>query len=263
MILPDNIDKSSAIREKFDKPDIFATKSSLNNLADKVKTIAISNKFSKHQFTKIKQDIPNMEFKKEVDVTSKIKEELLKLEDDINKIAKIEKEIAMKKTDVLPNPKVIKPGSPEYKFLQNNCPHLFHGLNEEDEIRILWRGCRPDQFVKMLINQSAGPMPYNPNTTAPSEEQAKKQVGESSESLPEFTENTTVASSFARGGNIVGAFAIPTRYLTLGSVVEKGWVSQKDAPVALLNWKEGQPHPHMATASTQGRRFVAKRLILD
>lgn len=103
----------------------------------------------------------------------------------------------------------------------------------------LYRGCKADQFAKMLINGSAGGEPANEYTEKPTEQAAINQVGEK-ESIPEFTSNYEIAKSFGRG-HIVVAMSMNKKHLYQGSVTESGMVCNLDAPIKLLAWRPGPP----------------------
>lgn len=77
------------------------------------------------------------------------------------------------------------PDLPNPSYIENYSPKV-----------IVWRGCNAKQLVKMLEYGSAGGTKANRKALAPSQEKAKKQVGEQ-DSLPEFTFSTIVAEQFA------------------------------------------------------------------
>lgn len=119
---------------------------------------------------------------------------------------------------------------------------------KDGDKKIVWRGCNPTKLYNMAKYGSAEGSIRNQNATAPTEEEARKQVGEI-ESFPEFTLNPKIAEQFGRRG-YVAAFEIESRYLTQGSNSESGWVAHKDAPVKLLSWKDGEaikPKPQQSS----------------
>lgn len=139
-----------------------------------------------------------------------------------------------------------------------------------EDIVILWRGTVPDTARRIArFNTADG---YDTSGTpglepaAPTEEEALTQVmGMSApkpRTLPKFPEYTTdpaVARQYA-GGAIV-CVAIKRKFLTKGSVSEKGWVALHEAPLVGVQWI---PYAS-ASGSTTGLVNLAtgKRLFAD
>lgn len=121
--------------------------------------------------------------------------------------------------NVLPTPKILNDG-------------------EGGLIRILWRGCRPDQLAKNLVYGSAGGEPANKDAPKPSEKQAQLQVSELI-SLPEFTSNPGISRSFGTN-NFMVAFKINNKYLAQGSGTEQGLVCANNAPVEVIGIVSGR-----------------------
>jgi|GEM_PF-3391817 len=103
---------------------------------------------------------------------------------------------------------------------------------------LVWRGLNVKQLITMIQNESAGNQRADINATAPPESAVLLQVGER-ESLPEFTTHPGIAEQFGTNGYI-GLFAIKGRFLSPGSTVEEGWVTEKNAPAELILFKEGR-----------------------
>lgn len=117
-------------------------------------------------------------------------------------------------------------------------PESFKQLKADDQIAIVYRGCKFESMVQMVANQSAGNKPVDISTKAPSEAVAVAQVGEQ-RSIPEFGERKADIIGFSTGG-VMTSFAIPQSYLTKGSGLEGGWVANEDAPALLLAWRPGR-----------------------
>jgi len=100
---------------------------------------------------------------------------------------------------------------------------------------ILARGCNKMQLTELQSRLA------DASTTAPSEEEACKQVGEMPVfgSLIEFTTDQGVATRFATGGYIV-VVKIARRYLTKGSVSEGGWICKSAAPFEVIHVQKGR-----------------------
>jgi hypothetical protein len=108
----------------------------------------------------------------------------------------------------------------------------------EHEDIILYRGCTVGQFKQMVERKSAGGVEPDLKVSPPTEKMAVDQVGEIGR-LPEFTSSISTADNFGTS-SCVAAFRINTRFLTLGSTGEKGWVTNDAAPVELVAWYTGK-----------------------
>ncbi|ETS30013.1 hypothetical protein BB987_20550 [Photorhabdus temperata] len=97
---------------------------------------------------------------------------------------------------------------------------------------ILYRGVSSKTALDMYQNSSAGGETANTNTPPPTTKNARQQVGKGAY-LPEFSVDEEVFSRFSRNryGIIV---KIKSKYLSLGSKSESGFVANKDAPIEVL-----------------------------
>lgn len=182
---------------------------------------------------------PNMVIKKEL--------ERIKEDQGLDKCQIVRNDLLISRKRRMPK---VGAFSPEelYKKFEMSPPIVFSHLEDQEKIVVLWRGCRADKLVKMVENHSAGGVPFNKDAEAPTEAQAKDQVGELA-SFPEFTADPRIAQQFSKG-IVVAAFAIPKRYLAKGSRSESGFICKADAPVRLIAWEEG-PALSSATKSTK------------
>lgn len=140
-------------------------------------------------------------------------------------------------------------------------PGTVIGEGDDAEV-ILWRGCRPDQLILMVKTGSAGGKnPAREDCGLPSEKEARAQVGEL-KGLPEFTENQVVAEGFGTA-NFVAAFKIAKKHLLPGSVSEAGFVTNPDAPVELVAFKNGRTPMGVNLNTTENRQINARSLIID
>jgi|GEM_PF-3112860 len=119
---------------------------------------------------------------------------------------------------------------------QHNIPADPEARNQG--VYLVWRGLNAKQLITMTKNKSAGNASADPNTPAPSECAASRQVAEY-ESLPEFTANPAIAEQFGTNG-YVGLFAVKGRFLSPGSGIEEGWVAGQSAPAELVLFREGR-----------------------
>ncbi|TMC07849.1 MAG: DUF4765 family protein [Chloroflexi bacterium] len=118
----------------------------------------------------------------------------------------------------------------------------------------LWRGTTIAAANAMQAAMSAGGVPPNPGTVAPTDAQARRQVGGYSipgfnpnDRLPEFTTNGN--QGYLRVSEAIVAVAIDKQYLLKGSGSEGGWVVNRDAPiqqiqVARTGYVQQGPVPH-------------------
>lgn len=99
----------------------------------------------------------------------------------------------------------------------------------------LARGCSQMQLRSLQGNIG------DPNSTAPTEKEAKAQVGEDPcfGLLIEFTTDPSVAMRFGTGGYVV-VVKIKRKYLVRGSVSECGWIARSSAPLEILASKPGR-----------------------
>ncbi|MEK9495787.1 DUF4765 family protein [Photorhabdus sp. P32] len=115
---------------------------------------------------------------------------------------------------------------------------------------ILYRGVSSKIALDMYQNSSAGGETANTNTPPPTTENARQQVGKGAY-LPEFSVDEEVFNRFSRNryGIIV---KIKSKYLSLGSKSESGFVANKDAPIEVLKIYDrtfGKPEKNLPNAS--------------
>lgn len=120
---------------------------------------------------------------------------------------------------------------------------------DQENPLILIRGCSAKRLKALATTSTAGGEPPMHSVTKPTEAEALAQVNESGH-LPEFTCREGVAAGFGRGRFII-AIKIDARYLTQGSVSEKGFVAYPGAPVELLAWTEGEPALNTKSSNMQ------------
>ncbi|EQB98152.1 DUF4765 family protein [Photorhabdus temperata] len=97
---------------------------------------------------------------------------------------------------------------------------------------ILYRGVSSKTAFDMYKNSSAGGEPANIDSPPPTTENARQQVGKGAY-LPEFSVDESVFDRFSR--NRYGVVVkIKSKYLSLGSESESGFVTNKDAPIEIL-----------------------------
>ncbi|MCA9619089.1 MAG: DUF4765 family protein [Myxococcales bacterium] len=116
-----------------------------------------------------------------------------------------------------------------------------HGVETAgpEEVVHLARGCNAYQLGVARGHAS------DAHTTAPSEEEARAQVGEMPcfGKLIEFTTDEDVARRFGTGGYVIG-IAIKRKYLTKGSVSEAGWICRDSAPFDIESEEKGRSFRH-------------------
>lgn len=125
--------------------------------------------------------------------------------------------------------KLIVSQFPESKLIPIGNGELCH---------ILYRGCNARQLALIIVFGSAGGNAVDYNIRKPTDEEARRQVGEL-DRLPEFTKNISNASSFSVDAYYI-AVKIKQKYLTQGSVSENGLVALPEAPVEIIAIKHGR-----------------------
>jgi hypothetical protein len=131
-------------------------------------------------------------------------------------------------------------GQVKQNFPGFNDPSSEMQVNAADpeDVVVLWRGTTVETATLIGTNRSAGGLDPDPDCGAPSETQARMQVGGYQgvgwEKFPEFTTNWRIAQQFARGA--VVCIWIRKKYLIKGSGTEDGWIALREAPLARVRW---------------------------